>query len=51
MERSLIGKVNIKFRTRVKKDKGLICNLRNQEGLKITRKKTKYTREKGRGGD
>jgi hypothetical protein len=49
VERSFVGKVNIKFRRRVKKDKGLICNLRNQEGLKITRKKTKYTREKGRG--
>ncbi len=55
VERSLIGKVNIKFRRRVKKDKGLICNLRNKEGLKITRKKillkTKFIREKGKGGD
>jgi hypothetical protein len=50
VERSLIGKVNIKFE-RVEKDKGLVCNLRNKEGLKITRQKTEYTREKGRGGD
>ncbi len=55
VERTLIGKVNIKFRRRVKKDKGLMYNLRNKEGLKIKRKKilpkTEYIREKGRGAD
>jgi hypothetical protein len=49
VERSLIGKVNIKFGNRDKTDKELICNLRKKEGLKITRKKTENTREKGRG--
>jgi hypothetical protein len=55
VERSHIGKVNIKFGRRDKKDKGLICNLRNKEGLKITRKKKNssknriYQREGERG--
>ncbi len=49
VELSLIGKVNIKFGRRAKKYKGLICNLRNKEGLKITRKETELSERRGEG--